>query len=64
MKVLKLVIELTYDPFLWHGDENDTEARDWFFKEVLSDKHDLLLHSNGVGDTIGTVKIIDIEDAK
>lgn len=53
-KKIKLEIELSYNPDLWHG--KDKDAIDWFFNYVLKDK--LFLHSNEVGDTIGKVKIL------
>ena len=57
-KTLKLEIELTYDAESMHG--NDKDATDWFFKSILKSKRkkDLILHSNEIGDEIGTVKII------
>lgn len=56
-KKIKLEIELTYDQESMHGDNK--EAIKWFFEEIL--QQDLLiLHSNEIGDEIGTVKIIKI----
>lgn len=53
MKKIKFEAVLTYDNKIMHG--NDKESRDWFFNEILKDK--LILHSNEIGDEIGTVKI-------
>jgi hypothetical protein len=31
----------------------------WFFEEILSDENgSLLLHSNEIGDTIGSIRVI------
>ena len=53
-----MTIELDYDAELMHG--NDADAIEWFFEDILM--QDLLfLHSNEIGDIIGTVKIIEID---
>lgn len=59
-KTLKLEIELTYEAYLMHGD--DKESIDWFYNDILKSKrrNDLILHSNEIGDEIGTVKVIKI----
>lgn len=59
MKKIKLLIELKYDDKIMHGGDTDKEAKDWFFGEVLKDK--LILHSNEIGDEIGTVKVLEIK---
>ena len=56
MKKIKFEAVLTYDNKIMHG--NDKESRDCFFNEILKDK--LILHSNEIGDEIGTVKITRI----
>ncbi len=59
MKTLRLEIELEYDDDVMHGD--DADAREWFTKSVIGvgDRHgDLLLHSNEIGDAIGTVTVL------
>ena len=53
MKTLHLEINLEYDPDIWYGD--DPESKKFFFDDVLGGE--LLLHSQEVGETIGTVKI-------
>lgn len=61
MKTIKLVVELTYDDNVMHGTEQ--ESIDWFENDILLQKaegEELLLHSNEIGDTIGTVKVLDI----
>ena len=63
MKKIKLLIELEYNDVLMHGD--DAEGKDYFFRDVLGagpSKHSarLTLHSNFIGDTIGSVKVISI----
>lgn len=57
MKKIKMRIELTYNATTMHG--NDKEAKDWFFNEILGEDT-LILHSNEIGDEIGTVKILEI----
>lgn len=54
MKKLRFIGELEYDDTTMHG--KDFEAKKWFYQEVLGDEG-LLLHSNKIGDTIGTVRI-------
>jgi hypothetical protein len=56
-----LTIELEYDVKIIHG--CDEQAKTWFFNEILSGvKGDLALHSNDIGDFIGTVKVLAIID--
>ncbi len=58
MKTIKLLLELTYEDDIVHG--NCPEALGYFYKEVLGDRIGLMLHSNELGDTIGTVKVLEI----
>jgi hypothetical protein len=60
MKTIKLTIELTYNNKIMHG--NDKESIEWFYNYILKSrrKNDLILHSNEIGDEIGTVKVIDL----
>jgi len=59
---LQLTIELDYDAETMHGDEKD--AVDWFYNGILRGDN-LLLHDNGdIGDTIGTVKVIEINSGR
>ncbi len=64
MKKLKLEIELTYDAKIMHG--KDKESIDWFYKYILKSrrKNDLVLHSNEIGDEIGTVKVLKVTPIK
>ncbi len=58
MAKIRMTIELDYDAELMHG--NAAAAIEWFFEDILI--RDLLfLHSNEIGDIIGTVKIIEID---
>jgi len=53
---IRLEIELEYDENIMHGD--DPQAIEWFFEDILQDQNgELLLHSNEIGDTIGTVRV-------
>lgn len=63
-KTIRLEIELTYDADLMYGD--DADGLTWFYDEVLLDldNEGLILHSNMVGEEIGTVKIISIQGTK
>jgi hypothetical protein len=57
MKV-KLTIEVELeDGYILHADD---EEREWFETEVLAGDGSLLLHSNEVGDTVGTVRKVQI----
>ncbi len=58
MKTIKLLLELTYEDDIVHG--NCPESLGYFYKEVLGDRIGLMLHSNELGDTIGTVKVLEI----
>lgn len=53
MKKVKFEAVLTYDNNIMHG--KDKEAINWFYNVILKDT--LVLHSNEIGDEIGTVKI-------
>jgi hypothetical protein len=57
-KTIRLVIDLTYDADLIHG--NDEESIDWFNRMLFGD--DLQLGDFGdLGDMIGSVKVIKKE---
>jgi hypothetical protein len=64
MKTIKLTIELTYNDKFMHG--NDKESIEWFYNDILKSrkKNDLILHSNDIGDEIGTVKVLTISSHK
>jgi hypothetical protein len=53
MKKIKFEAILIYDNNIMHG--KDKTAITWFYNTVLKDT--LILHSNEIGDEIGTVKI-------
>ena len=58
---IKMVIELEYDDQLYHGDDKD--SMEWFYNEILLGKGGLLfLHSNEIGDNVGSVEGIQILD--
>jgi len=58
MKRLKMTIELECDDRLFN--ESDPEEVSWFFNYVMKKK--LLLHSNEIGDVVGTVKVIKCDN--
>ncbi len=58
---LKLEIEVEYDKAALHGNDEDSIA--WFYDRVLlnpAPDERLILHSNCIGDEIGTVKVTRI----
>ena len=57
---LQMVIELDYDADLMHGE--DPSAKECFFEELHRQDGALLLHSQEIGDTIGTVRVLEILD--
>ena len=55
---IRLEIELEYDPATTHGE--DQAAIDWFKRDVLcypTPDGSLILHSNEIGDTVGSVRV-------
>jgi len=62
MKKIKMIIELEYDDKFIHG--GDLEGIEWFYNKILIGEGGLLLlHSNEIGDHIGSVKGIEILSA-
>jgi hypothetical protein len=61
MKKIKMVVQLEYDESIIHGDDQD--GIDWFYDEILhAGVGQLLLHSNSIGDTVGKVCVISVEN--
>ena len=60
MKV-KMLVEFDYDETVAYG--NDLGARKWFFESILGGD-DLILHSQEIGDEIGTIKVLKILEGK
>ena len=60
MKTIKLHVDFTYDAKTMHG--SDKESMEWFYNEILKSKrkNDLILHSNEIGDEIGTIRVTSI----
>jgi hypothetical protein len=59
MKTIKMLIELTYDDKIMHGD--DVKEKEWFYNEILLCKENTLrLHDNEIGDDIGDVRVVEI----
>jgi len=55
--IVRMEIEMRYDAELMHGDDEESIA--WFLDEILSGEYgQLLMYSNEIGDTIGSVKVI------
>lgn len=55
---LLLTVRLTYDPDIMHDD--DPAAVEWWRREILGGP--LLLHSNELGDTVGEITVLWVED--
>ena len=56
-----MLISLTYDEETMHNGDKDTEAKNWFFNDILVEsKERLILHSNEIGDEIGDVKVLKV----
>lgn len=63
MKKLVLTVLLEYDDTIMHGEDADSIA--WFYNNVLSNPKDgcgLILHSNEIGDEVGSIRVIKIRD--
>lgn len=56
---IQMLVELKCDDNMI--DFTDEEERDWFYNDILKSKRkDLFLHSNEVGDEVGTIKVLGI----
>lgn len=53
---IRLLLELDYP----EGERMGMEEKRWFMDNVLLDKRGLLLHSNEIGDTVGTVHVLEV----
>lgn len=63
MQKVRLEIELEYDAESMHSGNSDVEAKRWFMENVLlntSEPGRLILHSNEIGDEIGTVRVLTV----
>jgi len=58
MAKIKLIIELEYDTNVMH--DNDEEGFRWFVSDVLQSPLGLVLHSNNIGDAVGTCKVLKV----
>jgi hypothetical protein len=58
MRTIRLTVELTYDNDVMHNDDSESEA--WFCHQLLDSVDGLILHSNDLGDSLGTVKVLSI----
>ena len=55
-KNLKLLIELNATDWTQNM---DAEEKDWFINDILL-KGELILHSNEIGEEVGTVRVLKI----
>lgn len=63
MKKIILTVELTYDDEFMHG--NDSKAITIFHEHVLfNEEEPLVLRSNSLGDDIGVVRVLKIEESE
>lgn len=66
MRKLRLTVELEYNADDTHSD--DPEEKRWFYEEVLrcglpfDQANGLYLHSNFIGDTVGHITVVKVED--
>ncbi len=56
MKTITLKVELTYNEEFMYSDQ---EGFEWF-KDCILLGNDLILHSNEIGATVGTVKVLEM----
>jgi len=61
MKTIKITADFTYDDKLMHGGDEDVESKDWFYREILTGEY-LTLHSSTIGDQLGEVNIVSVEE--
>lgn len=61
MKTIKMLVELKIDEDMFGNTKGE---KDWFFKDILKSKrkNDLILHSNEIGDEVGSMKVLAILD--
>ena len=55
---IRMMVELEYEPEIMHG--NDQDAKRWFMEHVLLDPNGLILHSNDIGDSVGTLRVLEV----
>ena len=60
---MKLKVELEIDLGDNFINENDIEEKVWLFETILT-KEELILHSNDIGDSIGTITSIKAHEIK
>jgi len=56
MKTIKLLVELTYNNDIMHGDDPDGIV--WFNDEILASE--IIAWSNELGDEVGFIKVLEI----
>lgn len=63
-KKIRMEIVLTVDdPDSMYGGELDQEGKDWFFNCILTGRAgELVLHSNEIGDSIGQISVVSVEE--
>lgn len=57
---IELVIELTIAPEVnpYRGEQTDADEVEWFEDHLLADE--LILHSNLLGEEVGTVRVLKL----
>ena len=62
MRELRLEVDFTYDEEFMHTGDSDPMAKTWFKDLLLWEE--LIVHSNEVGDQIGTMKVRKIKEGE
>ncbi len=58
-KTIRLTVDFTYDPVGMHGDDED--SIEWFYNDVLFGDHLQLKEFGGIGDEIGSIKVVSVD---
>jgi len=59
MEKIKLLVELEYDDVLFHQDE---EEKQYFLDEIIFSPNLVLYDFGDIGDAIGDIKVLRIEN--
>ena len=62
MARIRFTVELDYDAEMMHGGDQDQEAREWFFNQVLGGPDLALVDLGDVGDELGRVRVVSVPE--
>lgn len=62
MRTVRMIVELTYDETIMHDDGPDGAV--WFNDLLTCPSDPLWITSDEIGDTLGTIEVIDILPAE